>query len=222
MAGPPSAGVPLSQQHPMAMEWRRGLHGYMMTKICLLKGLVVQCQLHVQPLAMCLCSNVATWDQFTSLPGSLPAVTMDEFPSWTLHYFTMKRKWQDLPPRLFERKMHSAWHIVGPWRSFPSLCWVGVLSTKTVATLSHLNSFNVCSLSVFLSCPLAFDHSSEIPLFTLQAWWPFREGWSHPEEFMVETQLYQSLKEWVGVGEAEVWATPAESQGWEWQPTAHS
>lgn len=43
-----------------------------------------------------VCRNVATWDQFTSLLGSLPAVTLDEFPSLTLHCFTMKRERQYL------------------------------------------------------------------------------------------------------------------------------
>jgi len=76
--------------------------------------------------------------------------------------------------------------------------------------------------SLFRSYPFGFDLSSETPLFTLKIWWPFREGWSLPEEFMEEKQLYQSLKEWMGVGEAEVWATPVESQGWEWECIARS
>lgn len=39
---------------------------------------------------------------------------------------------------------------------------------------------------------------------------------------MEEKQLYQSLKEGVGVGEAKAWTTPVESQGWECQRTAPS
>lgn len=167
--------------------------------------------------------NVAMWDPCTSLLDSLPAVTLEEFPSLTLHCSTMKRKWQQyLPARGFERKMHSAWHRVGPLRPFPSLRRVGMFSTKTRATLSALNSFGTCCLYVFRSCPFGFGPSSETTLFTLKTWQPFREDWSHPEGLMEEKQLYQRLKEGVGVGEAEAWTTPVESQGWECQRTALS
>lgn len=105
------------------------------------------------------CINVAVWAQFPSFLVCLSAVTLDGFPSLTLRFFTVKCKWRYLPPRVFEREMCSAWPIAGPQHWLPSLCHVGILSTKTMATLSFLNSCGICCLLVFHSCPLRFDLS---------------------------------------------------------------
>lgn len=111
--------------------------------------------------------------------------------------------------------MHSAWHIVSPLCSFPSLCQVSIPSTKTVATLSPLNSCGICGLFVVHSCPFRFGLSSETPLYTENIV-AFSEDWNHLEEFMEEIQLSlkNGLKERIGFGEAEVWAAPVGSQGW--------
>lgn len=99
-------------------EWRRGtnVHWYMIPKHCWLReGHAVQCQLHFQPF-QCVYAAVMqpVGHKFTALLGSSPAVTLDKFPSLTLHFFTIKQKWQYLPLKVFEQKIHSAWHVAGP------------------------------------------------------------------------------------------------------------
>lgn len=74
---PPSAGMPLSQQHPTAMESGGGGRAYtdnMIPEVCLLKeGLAVQCQLHVQPLACDVYMYGVMWPRgIHALPSLTP------------------------------------------------------------------------------------------------------------------------------------------------------